>query len=323
MDRSNFPPKSYGQSDMPPTSTSNTNAVLSNSSTNPTPTSTSNTNAVLSNSSTNPTPSPSNLNTIDNTGKKRSSPKTRIPRSPRVRQKTEQALSGQSSKIPISARKRELDKKSQNSLTESSLSESEKKHSPRSGTLSDSVEDDVQVIKEVGILDAISEETVGSNRPFSEPKLSVRLLYDVDETLTSSTISESQDIGPAPSYIAVLAQKIWDAIDTKDWDRLDHLTSSMRAQGFRFDSPLMSNTHTVNNIITMAPLALLGANEHAKADHYDIRWMFALDLLDLGCDWNAKDRSGHRAIDLLRKQATPQLTAYVVENYPNLRHLFK
>ncbi|MEY3695266.1 MAG: hypothetical protein RL083_1091, partial [Pseudomonadota bacterium] len=32
---------------------------------------------------------------------------------------------------------------------------------------------------------------------------------------------------------------------------------------------------------------------------------------------------GHRAIDLLRKQATPQLTAYVVENYPNLRHLFK
>jgi hypothetical protein len=73
----------------------------------------------------------------------------------------------------------------------------------------------------------------------------------------------------------------------------------------------------------MAPLALLGANEHAKAEHYDIRWMFALDLLDLGCDWNAKDRGGHRAIDLLRKQATPQLTAYVVENYPNLRHLFK
>jgi len=308
---------------MPPTSTSNTNAVLSNRSTNPTPTSTSNTNTVLSNSSTNPTPSSSNLNTIDNTGKKRSSPKTRIPRSPRVRQKTEKALPGLSSKIPVSARKRELDKKSQNPLTESSVSESEKKYFPRSGTVSGSFEDDVQVIKEESILDATSEEAVGSNRPFSEPKLSVRTRYDADETLTSSTISESQDIGPAPSYIAVLAQKIWDAIDTKDWGRLDNLTSSMRAQGFRFDSPLMSNTHTVNNIIAMAPLALLGANEHAKAEHYDIRWMFALDLLDLGCDWNAKDRSGHRAIDLLRKQATPQLTAYVVENYPNLRHLFK
>jgi len=323
MDRSNFPPKSYGQSDMPPTSTSNTNAVLSNSSTNPTPTSTSNTNAVLSNSSTNPTPSTSNLNTIDNTGKKRSSPKTRIPRSPRVRQKAEQALSGQSTKIPVSARKRELDKKSQNPLTESSVSESEKKYFPRSGTLSDSFEDDIQIIKEVSILDATSEEAISSNEFFSEPKLSVRTRYDADETLTSSTISGSEDGGTIPSYIAVLTQKIWDAIDTKDWGRLDNLTSSMRAQGFRFDSPLMSNTHTVNNIFAMAPLALLGANEHAKAEHYDIRWMFALDLLDLGCDWNAKDRSGHRAIDLLRKQATPQLTAYVVENYPKLRHLFK
>lgn len=323
MDRSNFPPKSYGQSDMPPNSTSNTNAVLSNRSTNPTPTSTSNTNAVLSNSSTNPTPSTGNLNTVDNTGKKRSSPKTRIPRSPRVRQKTEKALPGLSSKIPISARKRELDKKSQNSLTESSLSESEKKYFPRSGTVSGSFEDDVQVIKEESILDATSEEAVGSNRPFSEPKLSVRTRYDADETLTSSTISGSEDGGTIPSYIAVLTQKIWDAIDTKDWSRLDNLTSSMRAQGFRFDSPLMSNAHTVNNIVTMAPLALLGANEHAKAEHYDIRWMFALDLLDLGCDWNAKDRGGHRAIDLLRKQANPQLTANVVENYPNLRHLFK
>jgi hypothetical protein len=322
MSRPSFPPKSYGQSDTPPTSTSNTNAVLSNSSANPTPSSTSNTNTVLSNRSTNPTPSTSNLNGVDNTRKKSSSPNTRTTISPTMRQSKEKQSSAPKTKRPISPRTRELEKRNQNTLTDSSVSESEKKHVQRSGTLSDSFEDDAQISKEVSVLDATSEEAIGSNRFFSEPKLSVRTRHDSDETLSSSTISQSEDSGPIPSYAGVLVKTIWDTIDNRNWMRLENLIISMRENSFRFDHPSMKDSRVIKNIVTMAPLALLGANENVRGVHHENRWIFALDLLDLGCDWNVKDRSGNRVIDLLRKQATPDLIQYVAEERPNLRHLF-
>ncbi|MFM7670408.1 MAG: hypothetical protein ACKO71_07635 [Betaproteobacteria bacterium] len=225
-------------------------------------------------------------------------------------------------KMPVSARKRELDKKNQNGLADSSSSESEKKIFPRSGTLSDSFEDDVQNIEDESILGATSEEEGSSNQYFSEPKLAARTRYDSDETLSSSSISQSEDSGPIPYYAAVLVQAIWDAIDNKDWMRLENLITSMRETRFRFDSPSMKDSRVLKNIVTMAPLALLGANEHVSGMHHEDRWIFALDLLDLGCDWNVKDRSGNRVIDLLRKQATPDLIEYVAKERPNLRHLF-
>lgn len=322
MSRPSFPPKSYGQSDTPPSSTSNTNAALSNSSTNPMPSSTSNTNTVLSNSSANPTPSTSNLNAVDKTRKKSSSPEARDPKSPSLYQATGKNSPLQKTRIPVSVRKRELEKKNQNALADSSASESEKKIFPRSGTLSDSFEDDAQTMKEERILDATSEKQGGPHRYISEPKLAARTRYDSDETLSSSTISQSEDSGQIPNYAAVLVQAIWDAIDTKDWMRLDNLIASMRENNFRFDSPSMKDSRVIKNIVTMAPMALLGANEHVRGMHHENRWIFALDLLDLGCDWNVKDRSGNRVIDLLRKQATPDLIQYVAEERPNLRHLF-
>lgn len=104
--------------------------------------------------------------------------------------------------------------------------------------------------------------------------------------------------------------------------RLENLITSMRETGFRFDSPSMKDSRVLKNIVTMGPLTLLGANEHVRSMHHEDRWIFALDLLDLGCDWNVKDRSGDRVIDLLRRQATPDLIEYVAKEHPNLRHLF-
>jgi len=322
MSTPSIPPKSYRQSDTPPSSTSNTNAVLSNSSNNPTPSSTSNTNTVPGNNSANPTPSTSNSNAVDNTRKKSSSPETRIPRSPRLRQAKGKDSPLEKIKMRVSARKRELDKKNQNSLADSSTSESEKKIFPRSGALSDSFEDDVQNIEDESNLDATSEKQGSPYRYISEPKLAARTRYDSDETLSSSSISQSEDSGPIPNYAAVLVQTIWDAIDNKDWMRLENLITSMRETGFRFDSPSMKDSGVIKTIVTVAPLALLGANEQVRSMDHEDRWIFALDLLDLGCDRNAKDLSGNRVIDLLRKQATPDLIKYVAKERPNLRHLF-
>lgn len=188
--RSNIPPNSYGQSNTPLSLTNDTNAVLSNSSNNQTPSSTSNTNTVPGNNSAIPTPSTSNSNAVDNTRKKGSSPKTRIRRSPRLRQAKGKDSPLEKMKMPVSARKRELDKRNQNGLAGSSSSESEKKIFPRSGALNDSFEDDVLTIKDESILDATSEEEGSPNQYFSEPQLSVRTRYDSDETLSSSSFSQ-------------------------------------------------------------------------------------------------------------------------------------
>lgn len=328
MSRSNIPPKSYGQSEIPPASTSSTS-------------STSRVNTPNGSSGANGTPSTSNLISVNTTSNNSSSPKKQTPESPRLRQKVEKESSSSKTRMPVSPRKRELDRKNQSALAESSTSESEKQYFWKSGDQTNSFEDRVEIAEEVGILESTSGEYSGPSRYISEPKLTVPKINDSDETLSSSTLSESIDSspmpsetlssssssesidsGPMPSYIAMMVQTIWDAIDNRNWIRLDNLLSSARENNFRFDRPSMKTTWVVQNIIQMAPLALLGANEHVSGVNYESRWMLALDLLDLGCDWNARDRSGNRAIDLLRKQATPDLIQFVAEERPNLRHLF-
>lgn len=120
----------------------------------------------------------------------------------------------------------------------------------------------------------------------------------------------------------MLVQTIWQTIDDKNWDRLGRLIDSMHETKFRLDNPVMKSNWLVQNIIELAPLALLTASEHHTEASQEKRLLLALDLLSLGCNWDAKDSQGNRVIDLLRKQATPSLIEFVVEEFPHLKHLF-
>jgi hypothetical protein len=50
-------------------------------------------------------------------------------------------------------------------------------------------------------------------------------------------------------------------------------------------------------------------------------WLLALDLLELGCDWNATDQNGIRVIDHLRSNADKSVIKNVVQMRPELKHL--
>lgn len=286
------------------------------------PTSNGNVNTPLSNSSASPAVSISNSEATGTTSRKSTSPKTRIPRSPTVSQRMKKELSGQTTKMPVSARRRELDKKNQNTLTESALSESEKKHVQRSGTLSDSFEDDVQISKEVSVLDATSEEAISPSRFFSEPKLSVRENHThTEKSGVNSSVAVAVNQG-VPSGFTMLANFILAAIDTQDWGRLDNLINTMREKNFRFDDPALKDSPIADQIRQSAPIATLTANDDSDKVDQETQWILALGLLDLGCDWNAEDSQKNRVIDLLRKQADPSLIAFVVEEFPHLKYLF-
>ncbi len=120
----------------------------------------------------------------------------------------------------------------------------------------------------------------------------------------------------------MLVQTIWQTIDDKNWDRLGRLIDSMHETKFRLDNPVMKSNWLVQNIIELAPMSFLTASEHHTEASYEQRLLLALDLLSLGCNWDAKDSQGNRVIDLLRKQATPSLIEFVVEEFPHLKHLF-
>ena len=292
MQRTNNFTRNHGQSQSTPLSTGNTNAPRS-----------------TSNAST--PPSTSNTNTPE---------KTRAPVSMRAREVKENQLPKNTTRIPASVRARE-EKLRKGLLSDSYVGDDSGKPVGKSGLLTDSFEDDGEIIYALSNLDSSLNE-VSDTKNYSEPNLSSRNNHShTIKTAVSSPAKTAVD--PAmPRGITMLVGTILKAIDKQDWGRLDNLINSMREEKLRFDDPVLKDLPAAELIIQWAPLTLLTSNDHAGDTDHDAQWLLALDLLDLGCDWNAKDSQGNRVIDLLRKQADPSLIEFVVEGFPHLKHLF-
>lgn len=273
--------------------------------------STSNPNALLSTNNGTTPPSTSNANTPK---------KTRVPVSVRAREAKKNQLTKNATRISASVREREEELR-KGLLSDSSEEDDNGKQIDKSGLLTNSFEDDGEIIDALSNLDSGSNE-VNDAKTYSEPKLSIRKNHaHTVKTAVRSPAKTAFD--PAiPSGITMLVGTILKAIDKQDWGRLNNLINGMREEKLRFDDPVLKELPAAQLIIHWAPLTVLTSNDHTGDADHDAQWLLALDLLDLGCDWNAKDSQGNRVIDLLRKQADPSLIEFVVEEFPHLKHLF-
>jgi hypothetical protein len=273
--------------------------------------STGNPNALLSTNNGTTPPSTSNANTPK---------KTRVPVSVRAREAKKNQLTKNATRISASVREREEELR-KGLLSDSSEEDDNGKQIDKSGLLTNSFEDDGEIIDALSNLDSGSNE-VNDAKNYSEPKLSIRKNHaHTVKTAVSSPAKTAVD--PAiPSGITMLVGTILKAIDKQDWGRLNNLINGMREEKLRFDDPVLKELPAAQLIIHWAPLTVLTSNDHAGDADHDAQWLLALDLLDLGCDWNAKDSQGNRVIDLLRKQADPSLIEFVVEEFPHLKQLF-
>lgn len=245
--------------------------------------------------------------------------KTRSPASVRVLEATQKKKSLQSSRSPHSVSQQEKNLRDKETLADSSADDAPTKSAHASSLLSDSSDSDS--IESASTNSSDSSELSESFEIHTEPKLAVRNQQSI-VVKQASTAQRGNGVGERiPSFINMLVQNIWQAIDQKNWDRLGRLIDGMREANLRFDPPSLQNTWSVLNIVGLAPLALLTANEQGGGANQEKRWLLALDLLDLGCNWDAKDQHGNRAIDLLRKQASPELIEFVLQERPELRHL--
>lgn len=292
MQRTKNLTRTHGQSDLQPISTSNAKPPLS-----------------TSNAST--PPSTSNTNTPE---------KTRAPVSVRAREVKENQLPKNTTRIPSSVRARE-EKLRKSSLSDSSAGDDGDMAPGKSGSLADSFEDEGEIIQKKSNVDSSSYEA-SDKKNYSEPKLSIR--KNPSHTVRTAVSSPAKTaVDPSmPSGVTMLVGAILTAIHQKNWGRLGSLIDGMREEKLRFDGSALRDLPAAQKIIKWAPLTVLTSNDDANHADHDTQWLLALDLLDLGCDWNAKDSQGNRVIDLLRKQATPWLIEFVGDEFPNIKHLF-
>lgn len=109
------------------------------------------------------------------------------------------------------------------------------------------------------------------------------------------------------------------AIESKNWDRLDSLMESMREQKCRFDSADVRSHAGMRMLAQRAPAAVLAADTPVTAEQMRL----ALELLAQGCDGNAEYRPGITVLDHTRQSMTPSLTKAMRKHLPELLDLLK
>lgn len=246
--------------------------------------------------------------------------KTRPPASPRLKQTQKSAASNPLSRPPASPRKRPEVTPQDKALAESFADERQAKRARKSDSPAESSVDDS--VKEVSILDFNEfDDSMGNPFESTEPRLRTRSSQGRSNTGSINKLNPLSIDQPIPSAVTMLAGKIWTAMERQDWDKLGNLLDSMHEHQFRFDDPALKDSAPVQQIIEAAPLALLTDGKNASGTEKVSRWLLALDLFDLGCNWDAKDHNGVRAINLLRQQASKSLIDHVVSERPEFKHL--
>ena len=262
-------------------------------------------------------PSVSNpTGTANTTGKRK---KTRPPVSPRLKQTKENTASSPLSRPPASPRKRPGATSQDKALTESYADERPAQRTSKSDLLTESSADDS--VKEVSILENEFDDSMGNPFESTEPRLKTRSSQVSPNTGSINKLKAPSIDQPLPSAVNMLVGMIWQVIESQNWDKLGNLLESMHEHKFRFDDPTLKDSKHIQQIIQSAPLDLLMGGEGESGVDKISRWLLALDLLYLGCNWDAKDHNGVRAINLLRQQASESLIDHVVSERPEFKHL--
>lgn len=262
--------------------------------------------------------STSNTPSTNNTSPTRK--KTRPPASPRLKQTQKSTGSNPLSRPPASPRKRPEVTPQDKALTESFADERQTKRARKSDSPAESSADDS--VKEVSILDFNEfDDSMGNTFESTEPRLRARSSRGSPNTGSINKLKAPSIEQPIPSAVTMLAGMIWAAMERQDWDKLGNLLDSMHEHQFRFDDPALKDSAPVQQVIEAAPLALLMDGKDASGTEKVSRWLLALDLFDLGCNWDAKDQNGVLAINLLRQQASKSLIDHVVSERPEFKYL--
>jgi hypothetical protein len=121
-----------------------------------------------------------------------------------------------------------------------------------------------------------------------------------------------------PDYLAVLMSQVQSAILDSNWDKLGDLIERISdpQQGLNLRSLL--HHPAVKQTLDMAAIDVLTA----MTPPTDEQLSLALDLLDIGANWNAEDAHGNSVLTILRKNMDDDRLQFTIHNYPNFKHLF-
>ena len=242
--------------------------------------------------------------------------KTRIPASPRVREVQAKSTHHQKKPPPAPVRQHLNPPSSKQATADTSGAAGSTEIWMEEELLADSF-----ASEEERILSGSSEEREKSGPTHSEPRLEKRSKPSTTAQAEKRNVQRAHVAENTPSAITMMAGMIWHAIEKQNWDRLDRLVESMHEHQFRFDDPALQQSAAAQQIVHSAPLALLTASEDLSVDSKGRNWLLALDLLELGCDWNVTAHNGIRVIDHLRSNANKPLIESVIGMRPELKHL--
>jgi hypothetical protein len=121
-----------------------------------------------------------------------------------------------------------------------------------------------------------------------------------------------------PDYLALLMSQVQSAIRDSNWDKLGDLIERISdpQQGLNLRSLL--DHPAVKQTLDMAAIDVLTAMTPATDEQLSL----ALDLLDIGANWNAEDAHGNSVLTILRKNMDDDRLQFTIHNYPNFKHLF-
>ncbi len=112
--------------------------------------------------------------------------------------------------------------------------------------------------------------------------------------------------------------QVQSAILDSNWDKLGDLIERISdpQQGLNLRSLL--HHPAVKQTLDMAAIDVLTA----MTPPTDEQLSLALDLLDIGANWNAEDAHGNSVLTILRKNMDDDRLQFTIHNYPNFKHLF-
>ncbi len=128
----------------------------------------------------------------------------------------------------------------------------------------------------------------------------------------------SKEAPPIPDYVALLMDHVDGAISDRNWEKLGDLLEALSHPETGLDLRQLAKNPAVNRVLDRAAIRVLTAATPVTDEQLSL----ALDLLNIGCDWNAKDERGNSVLTLLRRHADDDVLEFISKDFPHFRHLF-
>lgn len=122
-------------------------------------------------------------------------------------------------------------------------------------------------------------------------------------------------------HSTVFTDIVWifeSAIQGRDWDRLGDAIETCSKAGLNFHLLPFADHPDIKRLKDRSAIDVLTAQETLDDEQVSL----ALDLLNMGADWNAADADGDSVLTLLRRYVDDELRAAISEQFPHFRHLF-